>query len=81
MTDQWSPDQVRAKAREMMRAVLAVLREPDEAMFMRGGNVAVSNRGKDDLNPRPGPRVGDMAARDVWKSMIDTILDDDTETV
>lgn len=60
-------------------AGLAVVpQQPTEDMFMRGGNVSVSNRGKDHLNPRPGKRIGDMAARDAYLVMLRTFAEDTT---
>ena len=44
--------------------------EPTEAMFMRGGDTRVSNRGKDHLDHRPGRRIGDLAARDCYRAML-----------
>ena len=59
----------------IVKAVLRAIREPDGMMFMRGGNTAVSNCGKDHLWPRPGKRIGDVAAYDSWQTMIDAALE------
>lgn len=67
---EWAPsvgDEIKDTCRKQARAAIAV--EPTQGMFMVGGDVAVSNRGKDHLNPRPGRRIGDLAARDVWRRM------------
>lgn len=61
-------------ARAQALAAVGAMREPSETMFMRGGNVPVSNRGDDHKPIRSGRRIGDMAAADAWRTMIDVAL-------
>jgi hypothetical protein len=42
-------------------------REPTDGMYMRGGNVPLSNVGKNSKSRRG--RIGDMAAADAWRVM------------
>jgi hypothetical protein len=66
-----SPDQIEDWV-AAARAAIAAMREPTEAMFMRGGNVEPYNRAQ--TGRMLGKRIGDLPARDCWRIMIDWAL-------
>jgi hypothetical protein len=62
----------REQCEESARAVIKVMREPTEDMFMSGGNAEPYNRSQ--TGRKRGGRIGDLPARSCWRLMIDRIL-------
>jgi hypothetical protein len=64
----------------LARKLLQTIREPTHDMCMSGGDIPISNRGQDHRGmKRRGVRIGDMAASDAWREMIDHALKPRTE--
>jgi hypothetical protein len=60
---------------EVACAAIKAMREPDDMMFMKGGNTPPSNQGRDHLGKaRSMKRIGDLAARECWQTMVDEAL-------
>lgn len=60
---------------DIARLAIEAMREPEGMMFMKGGNVPPSNQGRDHLGPRrSSKRIGDLAAKECWETMIDEAL-------
>ncbi len=57
------------------RAAIEAMREPEDMMFMKGGNTPPSNQGRDHLGKaRSVKRIGDLAAKECWQTMVDAAL-------
>lgn len=59
----------------LARAAIEAMREPEDMMFMKGGNTPPSNQGRDHLGKaRSMKRIGDLAAKECWETMVDAAL-------
>ena len=70
----FDPTRMSVDERVLARAAIEAMREPTELMFMRGGNAEPYNRTQ--TGRMRGRRIGDKPARDCWRIMIDTALNE-----